>query len=228
MAHGLAAAGGFVVCVDRDEQANRAVAAAIGSDRAVAIRGDVTDRGAVEAAVAHAMELTGSLDVLVNSAGIGGRGPAGTYPDDLWADVLSVNLTGSFSMCRAVGALMVERGRGSIVNVASIGGLVGFPGSVGYQASKGGVVQMTRTLAVEWAPYGVRVNAIAPGHIATAIVRRQWETEPELRDFFLSRTPLGRLGEPEDVVGPAIFLASDASAMMTGQILVVDGGYTAQ
>ncbi len=87
---------------------------------------------------------------------------------------------------------------------------------------------MTRTLAVEWAPHGVRVNAIAPGHIATAIVRRQWETEPELREFFLSRTPLGELGTPQDLVGPAVFLASDASRMVTGHVLTVDGGYTAQ
>lgn len=114
------------------------------------------------------------------------------------------------------------------MNIASIGGLVGYPGSVGYQLSKGAVVQLTRALAVEWAPHGVRVNAVAPGHIATDMVREIWETEPQLKDFFLSRTPMNRLGEPGDVAGPVVFLASDAAGMITGQILAIDGGYTAQ
>ena len=103
-----------------------------------------------------------------------------------------------------------------------------FPGSVGYQASKGGVVQLTRTLAVEWASSGVRVNAVAPGHIGTELVQKQWETEPELKRYFLSRTPMNRLGTPDDVAGPVVFLAGDASAMVTGQVIAVDGGYTAQ
>jgi len=192
------------------------------------MRVDVRDQDAVDAMAAGAAEATGSIDVLVNSAGIGGRGPAADYPDDLWRDVLDVNLTGSFNCCRAVGRLMMAGCGGSIVNIASIGGLVAFPGSVGYQASKGGVVQMTRTLAVEWAPHGVRVNAIAPGHIATAVVRRQWQTEPELKEFFVSRTPAGELGTPDDLIGPVVFLASDGSRMVTGHVLTVDGGYVAQ
>ena len=162
-------------------------------------------------------------------AGIGGRGPAADYDDGTWADVIDVNLTGAFRTCRAVGRRMIaQRNGGAIVNIASVVGEVGFAGSVGYQASKGGVIQMTRTLAVEWAPHGVRVNAISPGHVATPLVRRQWELEPELKDYFESRTPLGRLAEPVDMVGAAVFLAGPASAMVTGQILAVDGGYTAQ
>ena len=141
---------------------------------------------------------------------------------------MDVNLKGSFNACRTFGRAMIETGGGSIVNIASIGGLVGFAGSVGYQASKGGVIQMTRTLAVEWAPAAVRVNAIAPGHIATTLVMKQWETEPELKEFFLDRTPMGRLGTPHHVVGAVIFLASDAAAMVTGHTLAIDGGYTAQ
>lgn len=102
---------------------------------------------------------------------------------------------------------------------------MGFPGSVGYQGS---VVQITRTLAVEWAVSGVRVNAVAPGHIGTALVQKQWEVEPHLKEFFLIRTPMGRLGTPADVAGPVVFLAGDAAAMITGQIIAVYGGYTAQ
>jgi NAD(P)-dependent dehydrogenase (short-subunit alcohol dehydrogenase family) len=123
---------------------------------------------------------------------------------------------------------MGKCGSGSIVNIASIGGLVGYPGSVGYQSSKGAVVQMTRTLAVEWGPRQIRVNAVAPGHVATELVKKQWLTEPELRDFFLSRTPLNRLAQPEDIANAVLFLASDAASSITGQTVAVDGGYSSQ
>ncbi len=122
---------------------------------------------------------------------------------------------------------MLHQGSGAIINIASIGGLAGYAGSVDYQASKGGVVQITRTLAVEWAKRGVRVNAIAPNPFETAIVAKLREKEPTLYYSFNPRTPMGRLGTPEDLVGPAIFLASDAASMVTGHILAVDGGYLA-
>lgn len=227
IARGFAGTGAIVVCVDVSTDANEAVAAGLGNG-SFAVTADVRDLDAVDAAVAAALEPTGAIDVLVNSAGIGGRAPAVDYPDDLWKRIMDINLTGLYNVSRAVGRVMLEAGRGSIVNIASIGGLVGFPGSLGYQASKGGVVQLTKTMAVEWADQGVRVNAIAPGHIGTALVRKLWETEPELKDFFESRTPMGYLGDPEDIVGPALFLASGASRMVTGHILPVDGGYVAQ
>jgi 2-dehydro-3-deoxy-D-gluconate 5-dehydrogenase len=229
MALGLARAGAYVVCADVQVDANRSVVEQIGADHATSFEVDVADERSVEALAVFAAERTGSIDVLVTSAGIGGRGPAQGYSDELWRRVIDVNLTGTFRACRAVGNHMIDQGHGgSIITIASIGGMVAFPGSVGYQASKGGVVQLTRSLAVEWAKHGIRVNAISPGHIATEIVRRQWESEPELKEFFLSRTPLGRLGTPEDLVGPVVFLASGASAMVTGQILAVDGGYVTQ
>ncbi len=221
----LAESGARVACLDLAGEQNRMVADRIDG---LALTMDVTDAGAVDRAVGEALDTFGRVDVLVNSAGIGGRGAAVTYSRRLLDQVIEVNLKGTFNMCRSVGRHMVQNGGGSIVNIASIGGLVAFPGSVGYQASKGGVVQLTRALAVEWASSGVRVNAVAPGHVATELVRKQWETEPELKEYFLSRTPINRLAAPEDIAGPVVFLAGGASAMVTGQIIAIDGGYTAQ
>jgi NAD(P)-dependent dehydrogenase (short-subunit alcohol dehydrogenase family) len=228
MSNGLAEAGATVVFADLDEAAARGAAALAPNGLGVGVRLDVTDEESVAAVVDHLLATLGQIDVVVNSAGLGGRSPATDYPDELLTRVLDTNLTGTFRVCRAVGRHMVERGKGSIVNIGSIVGLVGFAGSSGYQASKGGVTQLTRSLAVEWAPHGVRVNAIAPSHVGTPMVIEQWKREPELRESFLARTPLGRLASPEELVGPVIFLASDASSFVTGQVLVVDGGYTAQ
>ena len=229
IAEGLAGAGAFVVCADSAAEPNRALVRRLGPECSEAFTVDVRDEVSVQALAARAASLTGSIDVLVTCAGIGGRGPAAEYDDGVWAQVIDVNLTGAFRTCRAVGRRMIAQpDGGAIVNIASVVGSVGLAGSVGYQASKGGVNQLTRSLAVEWAPHRVRVNAISPGHVATPLVRRQWEIEPELKDHFESRTPLGRLAEPADMVGAAVFLASPASAMVTGQILAVDGGYTAQ
>lgn len=225
IAHSCHVAGARVIGFDINAEQN---AVTLGALDGLAVTVDVTDPQAVEAAVVEAVAQSGPIDVLVNSAGLGGRGAADTYPRDLLDRVIDVNVKGSLFMCQAVGRRMLAAGTGSIVNIASIGGLVAYPGSVGYQVSKGGVVQMTRALAVEWAPRGVRVNAVAPGHIATRMVREMWETEPELKEFFLSRTPMNRLGDPIDVALPVLFLASDAAAMITGQILAIDGGYTAQ
>ena len=229
IAEGLADAGAFVVCADAAPEPNRALARRLGPGRSEAVAVDVRDEASVQALAERAAAVSGSIDVLVTCAGIGGRGPAADYDDATWADVIDVNLTGAFRVCRAVGRRMIAQPRGgAIVNVASVVGAVGLAGSVGYQASKGGVIQLTRTLAVEWASHNVRVNAISPGHVGTPLVRRQWEAEPELKGYFESRTPLGRLAEPADMVGAAVFLAGPASVMVTGQILAVDGGYTAQ
>ena len=171
---------------------------------------------------------SGRIDIAVNSAGIGGRSPAVEYPEEMWDAVLAVNITGTFNVCRSVARHVVSARSGSIVNIASIGGVAGYPGSVGYQMSKGGVVQMTRTLAMEWAEHGVRVNAVAPSQFETELALAQWEAEPQMRAEFEARTPMGRIGQPEEIVGPVVFLASDAASMVTGHILAVDGGYLAQ
>jgi gluconate 5-dehydrogenase len=228
IAAGFAEAGAFVVAADLPGTGLGDVVAAIGKERARSVEADVVRKAEVEALVDVALEAGGRLDVLVNSAGIGARGEAVEYDSELWDQVLAVNLTGTFNCCRAVGRRMLAARSGSIVNVASIGGLVGYAGSVGYQASKGGVVQLTRTLAVEWAASGVRVNAIAPCTFETPVVARQRAAEPDLYPGMLSRIPMGRFGEPEEIVGPALFLASEASSMVTGHVLAVDGGYTAQ
>ena len=227
IAVGFAEAGARVRCVDRDADGNDEVARSLG-EAADAFTADVTEADAVAAAVDGLVDDTGRIDVLVNSAGIGGRSPAVDYPEDLWDSVMEINLRGTYLACRAAGRHMVAAGSGSIINIASVGGLAGFPGSLGYQASKGGVVALTRTLAIEWAPQGVRVNAIAPSQFESAIVLAQWEKEPGMRADWESRTPLGRIGQSDEIVGPAIFLASDAAAMVTGHILAVDGGYLAQ
>lgn len=222
----LAGAGAALVAADLPGTALDEVVADAGGGLAVEV--DVTDRAQVESLVERAVAAHGRIDVLVNSAGVGGRGAAATYPDELWERVLAINLTGTFLCCRAAGARMIDAGGGVIVNIASIGGVVGWAGSLGYQASKAGVVQLTRTLAVEWAPHGVRVNAIAPCTFETPIVAAQRAAEPDLYPAMLVRIPLGRFGEPREIAGPALFLASDASSMVTGHTLLVDGGYTAQ
>jgi len=230
MARGFAAAGAAVLIVDRSAEAAAASARALTGDGAdaLAIEADVTVEADVARAVGAAVERWGRIDILVNGAGIGARTPAEEYPLDRWQHVLDINLTGTFLFSRDVGRLMLEAGRGSIINIASIAGLVGYRGNPAYLASKGGVVQLTRALAVEWATRGVRVNAIAPGVIATPMVAKQVEIEPDFYVDFRKKHPLDRFGTVDELVGPAIFLASDAASYVTGHILAVDGGYVAQ
>ncbi len=229
-AEGLAASGAFVAVADIDGGGAGGVAAAINQrgQQAVALHVNVTDARSVQEAADRLCKEFGRIDVLVNSHGTTKRMPAEEFPVAEWDRIIAVNLTGVFLCCQIVGRVMLRQKKGSIINLASIGGLVALPMSVAYCASKGGVVQLTRTLGVEWAPLGVRVNAIAPCSVNTPLVQRVLETEPEYRHRVLDQIPVGRIAEPADIVGATLFLASDASAMVTATILSVDGGYVAQ
>ena len=225
IARGLAEAGAAVAIADANAGGAKLVADEMlaAGRRALAVAVDVADAGSVETMAAEVESRLGPVDVLVNSAGITHRSPAAEFPEGQWHRVIAVNLTGVFLASQAVGRRMIARRRGRIINIASIAGELGLPGTIAYSASKGGVVQLTRALAVEWAPHNVRVNAIAPSWFSTNIgdlIHR----EPDYEARAMRRVPMGRMGQPGELVGAALYLASDASAMVTGHILAVDGG----
>jgi NAD(P)-dependent dehydrogenase (short-subunit alcohol dehydrogenase family) len=187
---------------------------------------DVTKRREVAEITDDVVQKLGVLDILVNSAGRAIRGTALDYKEDDWATIIGVNLTGTFFCCQAAGRYMAAQHRGKIINIASIGGFIAYPGSIAYLASKGGVVQLTKGFAVELAPYNVQVNAIAPSLFETPMTAST-RSDEESYKYFIERTPAGRKGRPEEVAGAAIFLAADSSSMVTGHTLAVDGGYLA-
>lgn len=232
IAEGLAEAGAGVFVLARREKWLDPQLAAF-RDRGFTAHGalcDVSDAAQVERVVAEAEERMGPIDILVNNAGVSWGAPAEQMPEEKWRQVVEINLTGTFLFSQAVGRRMLARGGGVIVNVASIAGLLGGLGAdgsigvAGYSASKAGVLGLTRELAVEWGPRGVRVNAVAPGFFPTRMSAGVLEqVQPE----FERAVPLGRIGRTGELKGAVLFLASDASSYVTGQTLVVDGGRTA-
>ena len=230
VAEAFAQYGAAVAVVDVDEAAAREVADSIeaAGGRALAVRCDVADQAQVVAAVASTAKALGDIHILFSNAGIGDRAPAEEMTLEQWQRVLDINLSGAWYFDQAVGVHMIERGiKGSIINTSSITSLVGITtGNANYAATKGALNALTRTLAIEWARYGIRVNAIAPTHVKTALIEQKMKDDPALAEFFLNNIPLGRMGTPEDIAGAAIYLASEAGALVSGHVLVVDGGHT--
>ena len=226
-AYGLADAGAHIVAADVNGEGLEKLAndmAAQGYSVTPVVT-DISDQKMVEIMARTGQEVSGHVDVLVNCAGIGARGVAKDYPYELWKKVIFINTRGSFLCTKAVAPGMIERRKGSIINIASCGAVVGWPGSVGYQMSKAGLGQMSRSLAVEWGPYNVRVNSIAPGYVDTPQSQVEEAREPDYFAERLRRVPMGRKAQPEEVVGAILFLASDASSMVTGNLIATDGGY---
>jgi NAD(P)-dependent dehydrogenase (short-subunit alcohol dehydrogenase family) len=225
-AHVLGSAGASVVVAAR--RADRLEALASELDDALAVPGDMTRQEDRERLVDAALERYGRIDVLVNNAGVGTPEPAESESPERFADVLDINLTASFAVTQLVGRSMLEAGRGSVVNVASILGIVaaGQIPFASYAASKGGLVALTRELAAQWSRRGVRVNAIAPGWFESEMTAEMFADERSMA-WVARKAPMGRPGEPHELDGALLYLVSDASSYVTGQVLAVDGGWTA-
>jgi len=227
MAQGLARAGARVAIAGRDAQKNASAAKLLGAD-AISIAADVADERACRAMVDDAARRLGRLDILVNNAGINIRRQPQEYTLEEWQRVLASNLTSAFVASQAAYAHFKRAGAGKIVNLGSMMSLFGASFAGPYGASKGGIVQLTRSLACAWAQDNIQVNAVLPGWIDTALTRRAREEVAGLHERVLARTPAGRWGEPADLAGIAVFLASSASDFITGTAIPVDGGYSVQ
>ena len=227
MARGLARAGARIVVAARDEvRSEQAVGElrALGAE-ACAVKVDVTDERSVESLVAQALERYARLDILVNNAGINIRKPADRLALDEWRQVMDTNLTSAFLCARAAHPHMQRAGGGKIVNIGSMMSLFGAAFAPAYGASKGGIVQLTKSLAVAWAADNIQVNAVLPGWVDTDLTRNARQVIAGLNESVLARSPSGRWGRIEDFEGIAVFLASPASGFITGAAIPVDGGY---
>ena len=225
---GLADAGANVIATARrkeqvDDTANEIEAR---GRKTLRMASDVGDRGTLETLLAAVLERFNKVDILVNCAGMIKRTPTLDLPEAEWTNILNTNLTGTLRACQVFGRHMLERGYGRIINIASLNSFVALSEVAAYAASKAGVASLTRSLAVEWSKKGVTVNAVAPGVFRTDLNAKLLDSTPRGQEL-LMRTPMGRFGKTEELVGAVVYLASDSASFVTGQILVVDGGFLA-
>ena len=228
LALGLAEAGADVVATSRRAEQVREAATlieAIGR-RSLALTSDVGDRASLQHVLVETVSKLGKVDILVNCAGTTKRTPTLDLDEALWQSILDTNLTGTLRCCQVFGRHMIDRGYGRIINIASLSSFVALYEVAAYAASKAAVASLTKSLAIEWARHGVCVNAIAPGVFRTPLNTELLDRTDRGKEFLL-RTPMGRFGKVEELVGAAIYLASDAASFVTGEILVVDGGFLA-
>lgn len=231
LSHGLAEYGAKVVVADLNEERAEEIAKDIQSkfkSEAVAIKFDITDEKSVAQLRDEVVSKFGTVDILVNSQGVNIKHPATEFPVDGWNFLFNINVRGTMLTCREFGKVLIEQKKGKVINLSSVRGVRAtfWGGNEGYCATKASIDMITRSLASEWAQYGINVNAVGPSTIATPFSERTLQ-DPERLKRFLASCPLGRVGQPIDVVGACIFLASPASDYITGQIIYLDGGLTA-
>ncbi len=228
IAHGLADAGADVVPTSRRAEQVEAAAKEIEERgrRSLRITSDVSDKASLEIMRDQTIAAFRKVDILVNCAGRTKRAPTIGFPEPEWMNIFDTNLTGTLRACQVFGPHMIERGYGRIINIASLSTFVALFEVAAYSASKAAVASLTKSLAIEWAPHGVCVNAIAPGVFRTALNQKLLDETDRGREFLL-RTPMKRFGKVDELAGAAVFLASDAASFVTGEILVVDGGFLA-
>jgi len=229
IAKGFARAGADLVLVSRNLSALEGVAKEIEGlgRKALSVSADIGNLEEIQKVIEATLKVFPRIDILLNNAGIS---PVLKKAEEMnlkqWEEVVRVNLTGTFLFCQAAGKVMIQQGGGKIINMVSVGAVVGFPRQIAYCATKGGILQLTKVLAVEWTRYNIQVNAIGPAYLETELTKGMRESKIISEDL-LRKTPMGRFGKPEEIVGAAIYLASDASSYVTGQTLFVDGGWLA-
>lgn len=228
IAHGLAQAGANVVCTSRRAEQVEAAASEIEGfgRKTLRVTSDVGDRVSLENLLDKCVAEFGRVDILVNSAGRTKRAPTLDFAEEDWNDILETNVTGTLRACQIFGRQMIEQKYGRIINIASLSTFVSLFEVAAYSASKAAVASLTKSLAIEWAKDGVNVNAIAPGVFKTDLNRKLLESTERGKEFQM-RTPMGRFGNVEELAGAGVFLASDAASFITGEVLVVDGGFLA-